>query len=136
METQSVPPQNPDAPTAGVGRGARLVSSSRIEGATVYDRAGHKVGNVHTFMIDQISGRVAYAVLSFGGFLGLGQKYHPVPWEAISYDVEREGYVVSVEKSLLDGSPSFRPDDAPNFDDAYGERISAYYGLGRSTSGY
>jgi hypothetical protein len=102
----------------------RLIASNRVEGTTVYGRDGHKLGSVHSFMVDKLSGQVAFAVLSFGGFLGLGQRYHPLPWQALSYDVEKEGYVVNVDKTLLEGSPSYRPDDAPEFDDSYGERIS------------
>jgi hypothetical protein len=86
-------------------------------------------------MVDKITGQVAYAVLSFGGFLGLGQRYHPLPWQSLRYDTGREGYVVNVDKAMLEGSPSYRPDDAPDFDDAYGERISTYYGLGRGITG-
>jgi len=106
----------------------RLIASNRIEGTTVYGRDGQKVGSVHSFIVDKLSGQVAYAVLSFGGFLGLGQKYHPLPWGSLTYDLDREGYVVNVDKAMLDGSPSYRPDDAPDLDEAYGERISTYYG--------
>lgn len=106
----------------------RLIASNRVEGTTVYGRDGQKVGTVHSFMVDKLSGQVAYAVLSFGGFLGLGQSYHPLPWGSLTYDLDREGYVVNVDKTMLEGSPSYRPDDAPEFDDAYGERISTYYG--------
>jgi hypothetical protein len=113
----------------------RLIASNRVEGTSVYGRDGSKVGSVHSFMVDKLTGQVAYAVLSFGGFLGLGQKYHPLPWDSLNYDVGREGYVVNVDKTLLEGSPSYRPDDAPVFDDAYGERISTYYGSGQATQG-
>lgn len=106
----------------------RLIASNRVEGTTVYGRDGQKVGTVHSFIVDKLSGQVAYAVLSFGGFLGLGQKYHPLPWGSLTYDLDREGYVVNVDKAMLEGSPSYRPDDAPEFDNAYGERISTYYG--------
>jgi hypothetical protein len=106
----------------------RLIASNRVEGTTVYGRDGKKIGTVHSFIVDKLSGQVAYAVLSFGGFLGLGQKYHPLPWDSLTYDLDREGYVVNVDKAMLDGSPSYRPDDAPEFDEAYGERVSTYYG--------
>jgi hypothetical protein len=109
----------------------RFIASNRVEGTTVYGPDGRKVGTVHSFMVDKLTGRVAYAVLSFGGFLGLGQRYHPLPWSSLRYDMGREGYVVNVDKAMLEGSPSYRPDDAPEFDDAYGDRISTYYGTGR-----
>lgn len=107
----------------------RFVASNRVGGITAFGRDGHKLGTVHSLILDKSTGHAVYAVLSFGGFLGLGQKYRPLPWETLAYDVVREGYVVSVDKAVLEGSPSYRPDDAPEFDEAYGERISTYYGL-------
>lgn len=109
----------------------RFVASNRVEGTTVYGPDGRKLGTVHSFMVDKLTGQVAYAVLSFGGFLGLGQRYHPLPWSSLRYDGAREEYVVNVDKAMLEGSPSYRPDDAPEFDDGYGERISTYYGAAR-----
>ena len=106
----------------------RLIASNRVEGTTAYNMDGDKVGTVHSFMVDKLTGQVAYAVLSFGGFLGLGQRYHPLPWESLRYDPGCEGYIVNVDKAMLEGSPSYRPDEAPEFDDDYGERVSTYYG--------
>jgi len=105
----------------------RLITSNPSVSMTAFARDGRKLGSVHSFIVDKPTGQVAYAVLSFGGFLGLGQKYHPVPWNVLVYDGERDGYVVDVDKALLEGSPSYRPDDAPEFNEAYGERISTYY---------
>src|SRR3546814_15561859 len=102
----------------------RLIASNRVKGTAVYRPDGQKVGTVHSFIVDKLTGQVGYAVLSFGGFLGLGQRYHPLPWRSLTYDLDREGYVVDVDKAMLEGSPSYRPDDAPEFDDAYGERVS------------
>ena len=79
-------------------------------------------------MVDKVTGQIAYAVLSFGGFLKLGQSYHPLPWSSLTYNMDRGGYVVDVDRGTLEGSPSYRIDDAPEFDDAYGKRISTYYG--------
>ncbi len=104
-----------------------LIASDRVEGTKVYGRDGDKLGTVHNFMVDKRSGQVAYVVISTGGFLGLGQSYHPLPWSAFSYDEAQAGYVVQVDKRMLDGAPSFRPDNAPVFDDAYGRRISDYF---------
>ena len=107
----------------------RFVASNVVANPSVYDRDGHKVGTVHSFIVEKRTGQVAYAILSFGGFLGLGQKYHPLPWGSLVYDVEREGYLVNIDKAKLEGSPSYRPDDAPEFNDAYGQRVSTYYGM-------
>lgn len=106
----------------------RFVASNLVTNPGVYDRDGNKLGTVHSFIVEKRTGQVAYAVLSFGGFLGLGQTYHPLPWEFLAYDIVRDGYLANVAKAMLEGSPSYRPDDAPQFDDAYGERVSTYYG--------
>ena len=104
-----------------------LIASDKVEGTRVFDAAGSKLGQVHNFMVDKVSGQVAYVVISTGGFLGLGQAYHPLPWPIFSYDEQLGGYAVQVDKRMLDGAPSFRLDNAPVFDDAYGRRISDYF---------
>ena len=106
-----------------------LIASDRVQGTKVFDDDGGKLGTVHNFMVDKRTGQVAYVVLSTGGFLGLGQAYHPVPWSLLSYDEERGGYVVQITTSMLSGGPSYRPDTAPDFDDQYGRRIDDYYRL-------
>lgn len=108
--------------------------SARVDDTLVYERDGRKLGSVYTFHIDRTSGRVAYAVLSLGGFLGLGQSYHPIPFSLLSVDEERGGYTVNVDKSVLHGSPNYRPDSAPVWDAAYARRISDYYGVARAGS--
>ena len=65
-----------------------LISSDKVEGTAVYDRNGNKLGTVSNVMLDKRSGQVAYAVLSFGGFLGMGSSYHPLPWNQLTYDFE------------------------------------------------
>ena len=93
-----------------------LIASDRVQGTRVFDEGGGKLGTVHNFMVDKHSGQVAYVVLSTGGFLGLGQAYHPVPWQLVKYDEERGGYVLQVTSSMLSGGPSYRPDTAPEFE--------------------
>ena len=122
------------APPAETKPASRLVASTRLDGTPVLGRDGHKLATVHSFIIDKPSGRVRYAILSYGGFLGLGQKYHPVPWETLTYSSDSDAYVLGIEKAMLEGSPSFRPDDAPIFDEAYGQRISTYYGTASGSS--
>ena len=104
-----------------------LIASDKVEGTKVFGRDGQKIGSVHNFMVNKRSGQVAYVVISTGGFLGLGQAYHPLPWSIFSYDEQQAGYVVQVDKRMLDGGPSFRLDNAPVFDDSYGRRISDYF---------
>lgn len=102
--------------------------SARVDDTLVHERDGRKLGSIYTFHIDRRSGQVAYAVLSLGGFLGLGQSYHPIPFSLLSVDEERGGYTVNVDKSVLQGSPNYRPDSTPIWDAAYARRISDYYG--------
>lgn len=105
----------------------RLITAT-INGALVaFSRDGSKLGTVERLVIDMFSGKTEYAVLSFGGFLGLGQKYHPIPFSYLRVSTDGAGYIVDVDKTLIDGSPSYRVDDAPAFDEGYGQRITSYY---------
>ena len=92
-----------------------LISSEDVEGADVYDTKGNKVGDIDHLMIDKMSGRVSYAVMSFGGFLGLGHNHYPVPWAALKYDTSLEGYVTGITESQLRDAPEFS-------DDSWGDR--------------
>src|SRR3546814_17040019 len=76
-------------------------SDLKVEGTAVYDLDGERLGHIHNFMIDKHSGEVLYAVMSFGGFLGIGEHYHPLPWKVLKYDEERGGYVVGINKDAL-----------------------------------
>ena len=78
-----------------------LISSARVEGTHVYNAAGEKLGTVDAIMIDKYEGKVAYAVMSFGGFLGIGEQYHPLPWQSLDYDERKDGYVVNMEKTNM-----------------------------------
>ena len=107
----------------------RLIASDKVEGTAVYNRAGERLGSVHNVMIDKFSGKVAYAVMSFGGFLGIGERHHPLPWRALTYDTKLGGYVVDVTREQLEGAPSHGRDEAPWGDPAYGRGVSDYYGV-------
>jgi hypothetical protein len=79
-------------------------------------------------MVHKRSGQVAYAVLSFGGFLGIGESYHPLPWNELTYDPALGGYVVSVTREQLEDAPAYSASDVPDWDDpAYRRRIDEYY---------
>ena len=94
-------------------------------------------------MVDKVSGQVAYVVLSFGGFLGIGESYHPLPWRALTYDTRLGGYVVDVDKDRLVDAPRYGTDEDPFIqrarrlldladedpfaDDEYGAKVDAYY---------
>ncbi|AWN46301.1 photosystem reaction center subunit H [Methylobacterium terrae] len=106
----------------------RLIASNKVEGTAVYDRKGEHLGSVYNFMVDKVSGQVAYAVLSFGGFLGFGESHHPVPWKALTYDVRLGGYVIDIDAGTLAEAPRHGPGEDPFADPAYGGRLDDYYG--------
>ena len=125
--------ENPDAGVAGtdvaVDYRHELISSRRVEGTSVYDREGAKLGTIHSVMIGKKSGQVAYAVLSFGGLLGLGSHVHPIPWDLLTYDVDRDGYVVEMRREQLEKAPSMTLDETDRpIDRDYQEEVSRYWG--------
>ena len=106
----------------------RLISSEKVDGTAVYDRNGQHLGSIHHMMIDKYTGHVEYAVMSFGGFLGIGESYHPLPWKSLTYDTRLGGYVTDVTRARLEGAPSYRASDMPNWSDrSYTERIDRYW---------
>lgn len=108
----------------------RLIASDKVEGTAVYNRQGERLGTVHNFMVDKKTGQVAYVVMSFGGFLGMGESYHPLPWTMLKYDTRQGGYVVDLDKSRLEGAPSYTASSQPNWADRnYGLGIDSYYGV-------
>ena len=82
-----------------------LIPSDRVEGTAVYNDSGEDIGRIERVMIDKRSGKVAYAVMSFGGFLGLGSEYYPIPWSKLAYNSELEGYQINVTMQELLNSP-------------------------------
>ena len=96
-----------DSQTVATDEFSSLISSDKVEGTAVYDRRGEKLGSIHSVMIDKISGKVAYAVMSFGGFLGMGDSYHPLPSYAPTYDTGQGGYVVDLDRNKLEKAPTY-----------------------------
>jgi sporulation protein YlmC with PRC-barrel domain len=88
----------------------QLISSEDVEGTDVYGVDGKKIGEIDHLMIDKISGRVTYAVISFGGFLGLGHSHYPVPWAALRYDPTLGGYITGITEEKLKDAPAFSDD--------------------------
>ncbi|MGE0095277.1 MAG: PRC-barrel domain-containing protein, partial [Alphaproteobacteria bacterium] len=86
---------------------ASLISADKVEGTSVYNTGDEKIGTIDDVMIDKRSGHVAYAVMSFGGFLGMGEKYHPLPWQMLHYDTAIDGYRVDLDKETLKGAPAY-----------------------------
>jgi hypothetical protein len=108
---------------------ASLISTEKVAGTEVYNTAGDHLGEIHDVMLDKKSGRVAYAVMSFGGFLGMGNRYHPLPWNTLKYDTRQGGYVVGMTKQQLEGAPTFAENETPAWGDReYEKRLHDYYG--------
>jgi hypothetical protein len=96
--------------TATVHPNHHLISSEDVEGTAVYDMNAKKIGHIDHLMIDKISGRVTYAVMSFGGFLGLGHSHYPLPWGALKYNTKLNGYETYVTEAQLRDAPAFSDD--------------------------
>jgi sporulation protein YlmC with PRC-barrel domain len=108
----------------------RLIAASKVNGTNVYNTAGEKLGSVYDVMIDKRSGNTEYAIMSFGGFLGIGDSYHPLPWRSLTYDAAQGGYVVDIDRSRLEGAPSYSSRDSDRWTDpAYGRQVNDYYGF-------
>ena len=114
---------------SGVDSPHRRIASNRVEGTAVYDRQGEKLGRIEYFMVDKVSGKADYAVMSFGGLFGMGSIHYPIPWDMLDYVPEKGGYVVDLDKDRLKKGPSFEAGDEPSFDREYDQRVHDYYGV-------
>ena len=106
-----------------------MIASDRVEGTDVYSPSGEKLGSIDHLMIDKITGQVSCAVLEFGGFLGMGEERYPLPWSMLTYDTEKEGFVVPLDKAKLEGAPKYSADDRPIWDSDYGRKVNTHYGV-------
>ncbi|HEX2116046.1 MAG TPA: PRC-barrel domain-containing protein [Alphaproteobacteria bacterium] len=107
-----------------------LISSEKVEGTAVMNKQGEKIGSIESVMIEKRSGKVAYAVMSFGGFLGIGDQHHPVPWSSLVYDTKLGGYVIDADRARLEAAPAYKGKDVPNWSDReWGQRVHQYYGV-------
>ena len=104
-----------------------LISSQDVQGTTVYGSDNEAIGEIDHLLIEKMSGKVAYAVMSFGGWLGMGQSYHPLPWDTLRYDTDLGGYVVSLDKDRLRSAPSHRADQDTSSDASYWQRVKDYW---------
>ncbi|HTK34130.1 MAG TPA: PRC-barrel domain-containing protein [Caulobacteraceae bacterium] len=104
-----------------------LISADRVEGTTVYNTEGEKLGHVEDVMLHKLSGKVAYAVVSCGGFLGVGEKYLPMPWSLLRYDTNKSGYVVPASRSTLQEAPSFASQEMGADDSDWRDRVHTHY---------
>lgn len=88
----------------------KLISSEDVEGTEVYGPSGSHIGEIDHLMIDKVSGQIAYAVMSFGGFLGLGHSHYPVPWSKLDYDTSLGGFRTDITEQQLRDAPEFSDD--------------------------
>jgi len=111
------------------GPGPRLMGADTLNGNDVYNEKDEDLGDIKEFMLDMSTGRVSYAVLSFGGFLGMGDKLFAVPWDALKLDTVNKRFVLNVDKARLDSAPGFDKDNWPNMSDqTWAQGIHSYYG--------
>ncbi|SKA35648.1 PRC-barrel domain-containing protein [Enhydrobacter aerosaccus] len=104
-----------------------LIAADKVNGTDVYNPTGDKLGTVDDIMLDKKSGQAIYAVMSFGGFLGMGEKQYPLPWSALTYDETKGGFVVNVDKKRLENAPTIDEEDFVWTPD-YGRSVDKYYG--------
>ena len=108
-----------------------LIGSDKVEGTAVYGAGGDKIGSIERVMIDKLSGKVSYAVLSFGGFLGIGDDHYPLPWQSLKYDTNLGGYVTGITEAQLQNAPKYSNDNSWNWSDPTRTRaVNDYYGVG------
>ena len=116
-----------DDPTNPSGH---LIAAKSVLGSEVFSIELEKLGSIEDIMIDKATGRIAYAVMSHGGFFGIGDRYYPLPWEKLRYDVDMDGYIADVGHDILQGAPSYTDASAAEWhDDAWRRGIYSYYGV-------
>ena len=122
MPSGKIVKNNPD------NRYRNVLAASTLEGDTVRNPEGEDLGKIDEIMIDISSGRVAYAVLSFGGFLGMGDKLFAVPWSALTVDEDERCFILDADKASLEQAPGFDKDNWPDMNDVtWGSEIFTYY---------
>jgi len=110
------------------GPGPNVMAADTLQGDDVFNLQGDKLGSIEDIMLDVGSGRVAYAVLSFGGLLGLGDKLFAIPWSALTLDADRKCFVLDIPKDRLQGAPGFDKDHWPMMaDESWASQVYAYY---------
>ena len=107
----------------------RLIASDKVEGTDVYRSNGDKIGQIERIMLEKTTGKVAYAVMSFGGFIGLGHDHYPVPWSRLTYNPKLGGYEVNISERELEGAPKYSPSDDWVLDREQGRKIYDYYAV-------
>ena len=111
------------------GPGPRLMGADTLMGNDVYNKQDEDLGDIKEIMLDVPAGRISYAVLSYGGVLGMGEKLFAVPWDALTLDTENKRFTLDVSKDNLKNAPGFDKDKWPNMSDqTWAKGVHAYYG--------
>ena len=105
----------------------RVIAASKVKGTSVYGTDGHKIGNVEDVFLDKMTNNIMFAALGLGGFLGIGEKYHPVPWSILDYDEAKNGYIIPYSKEELKAAPAFELAELKRNDGAIRDEAFTYY---------
>lgn len=112
------------------GPGPHLMGANTLIGNDVYNHDEQDIGDIKEIMLDVATGNIAYAVLSFGSFLGFGEKLFAVPWSALKLDTENKRFTLNISKERLQNAPGFNKDSWPNLaDKTWADDIHSYYGI-------
>lgn len=106
------------------------ILASKVKGTAVYNNAGDKIGTVEDVVLDKLSNQIMFAALGFGGLMGIGEKYYPVPWSMLNYSKDKGGYVVPLDKTRLESAPAYDLKDLVKHDGSLGgirEKTYSYY---------
>jgi PRC-barrel domain len=107
-----------------------LIGSDKVEGTSVYGADEERIGSIERVMIDKVSGRVSYAVLSFGGFLGIGDDHYPLPWPSLKYNTKLGGYQTMIPADRIQKAPRYAEEADWNWSDVSRARsVNDYYGV-------
>ena len=111
MEPTTIPPSS-EVATDEI---RNLISADKVVGAPVYNQQGEHLGSVYGLMLNKLNGQVAYAIMSFGGFLRMGESYHPPPWRVLTCDTQQNGYFVDLDRDRLKKAPSYTAATKPEW---------------------
>nr|WP_306269489.1 PRC-barrel domain-containing protein [Pararhizobium sp. IMCC3301] len=109
---------------------ASNIPASKVRGTKVYNLQDEHLGEIDDIVLSKYSGEAQFAIMSFGGFLGIGEEYHPVPWKSLKYDIDKGGYRVDIDRERLEDAPRYGVNREPDWNDtAYGGRLTDYWGI-------
>jgi sporulation protein YlmC with PRC-barrel domain len=110
------------------------ILASKVKGTSVYNNAGEKIGTVEDIVLDKTSNQILFAALGFGGLMGIGEKYYPIPWSMLDYSEDKGGYVVPLDKARVENAPAYDLKDLTKHDGSLGsirEKTYDYYKVSR-----